>query len=141
MPETINFGGLEVRFLQSKDDTAGGLDMFEMTVQPQARMPVPHYHENWEETVYGLTGVTTFRVDGHDIPLGAGQTVFVRRGVVHSFRNDSATPSTALCVLTPGILGPEYFREMAAMVAGGAPDPAKMKEIMLRHGLVPAPGA
>jgi hypothetical protein len=30
---------------------------------------------------------------------------------------------------------------MAALVEGGAPDPAKMKEIMLRYGLVPVPGA
>jgi hypothetical protein len=28
---------------------------------------------------------------------------------------------------------------MAALLAAGAPDPAKMKEIMLRHGLHPAP--
>jgi hypothetical protein len=30
---------------------------------------------------------------------------------------------------------------MAALSAGGAPDPAKMKETMLRHGLVPQPMA
>jgi len=35
-------------------------------VQPNARMPVPHYHDRWDETVYGLTGVTTWRVDGQD---------------------------------------------------------------------------
>ena len=29
--------------------------------------------------------------------------------------------------------------EIAALLAGGASDPAKMKEIMLRHGLVPVP--
>jgi hypothetical protein len=42
-------------------------------------------------------------------------------------------------VLTPGVLGPEYFREIAALVANGTPDPAAVKETMLRHGLVPAP--
>jgi hypothetical protein len=36
------------------------------------------------------------------------------------------------------VLGPGYFREIAALLAEGAPDPAKMKAIMLRrHGLVP----
>jgi hypothetical protein len=29
---------------------------------------------------------------------------------------------------------------MAALLVGSAPDPAKMKEIMLRYGLIPAPG-
>jgi quercetin dioxygenase-like cupin family protein len=141
MPETVRFKDLELRFLQSREDTDGSLDVFEMTVEPNARVPVPHYHKSWDETVYGLTGVTTWRVDGHDIKVGPGQTVFIKRGVVHGFRNDAQEPATCLCILSPGVLGPAYFREMAALLASGAPDPAKMKETMLRHGLVPAPGA
>jgi quercetin dioxygenase-like cupin family protein len=141
MPETVRFKDLELRFLQSREDTDGSLDVFEMTVEPNARVPVPHYHKSWDETVYGLAGVTTWRVDGHDIKLGPGQTVFIKRGVVHGFRNDAQEPATCLCILSPGVLGPAYFREMAALLASGAPDPAEMKETMLRHGLVPAPGA
>jgi quercetin dioxygenase-like cupin family protein len=30
-------------------------------------MPVPHYHESWDEIVYGLTGTATWRIDGEDI--------------------------------------------------------------------------
>jgi quercetin dioxygenase-like cupin family protein len=139
MPEVIRIGGLELRFLRSKEDTGGSLDMFEMTVQPNARMPVPHHHETWDETIYGLAGVTTWRIDGQDVGLEPGQTVFIKRGVVHGFRNDTQEPATCLCVLSPGVLGPAYFREMAALIAGGAPDLAKMRETMLRYGLVPAP--
>jgi quercetin dioxygenase-like cupin family protein len=141
MSETIRIGGLELRFLQTKEDTGGSLDAFEMIVQPNARMPVPHYHESWDEVAYGLTGATTFRVAGEDIVLTPGQSVFVKRGIVHSFRNDTQEAATCLCFLTPGVLGPSYFREMAALLAGGAPDVAKMKETMLRYGLVPAPPA
>ena len=140
MPETIRIGGLELRFLHTGESTGGSLDAFEMTAQPNARMPVPHYHESWDELVYGLAGTSIWRVDGQDIALAPGQSVFIRRGVVHGFRNDSQAPATCLCVLTPGVLGPGYFREMAAALGSGAPDPAKMKQIMLRHGLVPAPG-
>ena len=138
MPETISFKRLELRFLQSKEDTGGSLDVFEMTVEPNARMPIPHHHENWDETVYGLTGVTTFRVSGQDITLGPGETVFIKRGIIHSFRNDTQEPATCLAILSPGVLGPGYFREMAALLADGAPDVGKLKETMLRHGLVPA---
>jgi quercetin dioxygenase-like cupin family protein len=134
MPEII-------RFLQSKEDTSGSLDMFEMTVEPNARVPVPHHHESWDETVYGLSGVITFRIDGQDVTLGPGETAFIRRGVIHGFRNDTQEPAICLCVLSPGVLGPGYFREMAALLADGPPDPAKLKETMLRHGLVPAPPA
>ena len=125
MPEVIAMGGLELRFLQSKEDTGGSLDLFEMTVQPNARMPVPHYHESWDETVYGLAGATTWHVDGQDVTVKPGQSVFIRRGIVHGFRNDTQAPATCLCVLSPGVLGPAYFREVAALLAQGAPDLAK----------------
>jgi quercetin dioxygenase-like cupin family protein len=143
MPETIRLGGLELRFLRSGEDTAGSLDLFEMTVQPKARMPVPHYHGNSDETVYGLAGTTTWRVDGQDIALAPGETVLIRRGVVHGFRNDGQEAATCLCVLTPVVLGPGYSRELAGLLggAGGPPDPARVKEVMLRHGLVPVPDA
>ena len=140
-PETIQMGGLAVRFLRSKDETAGSLDMFEMTVRPDARMPVPHYHESWDETVYGLSGTTPWRIDGRDVSVSSGQSAFIPRGTVHGFRNDTGETASCLCVLTPGVLGPAYFREFAALLAGGTPDPARMRETMLRHGLVPAPTA
>jgi quercetin dioxygenase-like cupin family protein len=142
MSETIRMGGLVLEFLHSKDDTGGSLDMFRMTVQPNARMPVPHYHESWDEAVYGLEGTLAFQVDGRDVAVGPGQSLFIPRGIVHAFRNDTPAPATCLSVLTPGVLGPGYFREIAGLVAAGAPDPARMKEVMLRHGLVPVmPGS
>ena len=141
MPETIRMGALELRFLQSKEETGGSLDLFEMTLQPNARMPVPHYHESWDETVYGLAGTSTWRVDGRDVDLAPGQAIFIRRGTVHGFTNRGSEPAVCLCVLTPGVLGPSYFREVAALIAAGAPDPERLKEVMLRHGLVPAPEA
>ena len=138
MPEIIRIGPIELRFLRSKHDTNGSLDLFEMTVPPSGRMPVPHYHRDWDETVYGLTGVVTFTVNGTPRDIGPGESLFIQRGVVHGFDNRSGATATCLSVLTPGVLGPEYFREIAALVAAGPPDEAKMREIMLRHGLVPA---
>ena len=84
-----------------------------------------------------LEGVSTWRVDGRDIDLTPGETVFIKRGIVHGFTNRSDGPAACLCMLSPGALGPQYFREMAALLAGGAPDPAQMKATMLRYGLVP----
>ena len=69
MPELINLGALQLKFLHSKETTGGSIDLFEMTLQPNARMPIPHYHESWDETIYGLSGVSTWRLDGEDIEL------------------------------------------------------------------------
>ena len=116
--KTISIGGLELRFLQTKDETAGSLDAFEMTVQPNARMPVAHHHESWDKTIYGLSAY--LRLDGQDLVLEPGQSIFIKRRIVHAFRNDTQEAASCLCILTPGVLGPGYFREIAALLAGGA---------------------
>jgi hypothetical protein len=46
-----------------------------------------------------------------------------------------------LAIVTPGVLRPDYFREIAAVVeaaAGGPPNAAAIVEVMRRHGLTPA---
>src|SRR5260370_21639781 len=102
MPEVIHLGSLKLKFLQSKDETAGSIDMFEMTLQPNARMPVPHYHDRWDETIYGLTGTTTWRVGGKDIYVSPRGTVFIKHGVGHRFTNRNKKPPTRLLTPTPG---------------------------------------
>ena len=57
-----------------------------------------------------------------------------RGRVDHPHRADAK----ALAIVTPGILGPDYFREVAAILdaaAGGPPDDAALGEVMRRHGL------
>lgn len=132
----IRIGGLTLEFLQDKDQTAGSLDLFRMTVQPKARVPAPHFHTDWDETIYGISGALIFRVDGRDVEVGPGMSVFIARGVIHSFRNDSDADATVLSVLTPGVLGPKYFQELSTLMAAGPPPPAKVKEIMDRYGLI-----
>ena len=139
MSELIDFGSFTVNFLQDKHGTDGGLDMFELTAQPKGKMPLPHYHEAWEETVYGVEGTMTYTIDGVDHHLGPGDSAFVPRNVVHAFDNRTDTVAKCLCILTPGVLGPEYFRELSAEIRTGKPDPAVMKEIMARHRLIPVP--
>lgn len=140
MAEVIRIGLLELRFLRNKHETGRSLDMFEMIVPPEGRMPVAHYHRDWDETVYGLNGTVTFMVGGEAHEISPGDVLFIPRGVVHGFDNRSGAPATCLCVLTPGVLGPEYFRELADLVAVGVPEVGRVREIMLRHGLVPADG-
>ena len=135
--ETVSMADIELRFLQTPESTGGSLTMFEMHLRPGGLMPVPHHHRDWEETVYGLTGTTTWTVDGRMGQVGPGQTVHIPRGIIHGFTNDSDDTATCLCVLTPGVLAPAYFREMADLVSGGKPDPVKLRDTMLRHGLVP----
>ena len=135
----VRIGSLELRFLVDETQSSGRLVMFEMTVPPSARVPAPHYHREVDEAVYVLEGVLTMSLDGHKHELRHGESLFVPRGSVHGFENLAGETARSLAVLTPGSIGRRYFEEVAAAVnVPGKPDLAAVKEIMLRHGLVPA---
>ena len=139
-PETIRVGQIEIRFLLESKDSHGQLAMFEFTVPAGAKVPVPHSHERYDETIYGLEGVLTFTVNGQPVDIAAGDTCFIPRGAVHGFNNLKPSDAKALAVVTPALIGPEFFREMAAIInAGGPPDVEKLKAVMSKHGLVPTP--
>jgi hypothetical protein len=60
---------------------------------------------------------------------------------VHGFDNRGDVDAAALAVVTPGLLGPDYFREVGAVLAtagASSPDFAALSEVMSRHGLTPA---
>lgn len=138
-PETIRAGQITIDFLLKAADANGSAAMFEFTVPAGAKVPVPHYHENFDETIYGLAGVMTFTIEGKAIDIAPGETCFIPRGAVHGFNNLKQEDSKTLAVITPALLGPNYFREMAAILnAGGPPDVEKLKQVMAKHGLVPA---
>jgi mannose-6-phosphate isomerase-like protein (cupin superfamily) len=80
----------------------------------------------------------TFTVEGKPVDIGPGESCFIPRGAVHVFNNLKQTDAKALAIVTPALIGPGYFKEMAAIVnAGGPPDVEKLKAVMLKHGLVP----
>ena len=141
--ETIHIGPLAVRFLITGDDAGGSVALFELTVPAAQRLAAPaHSHDHYEETIYGIEGVLTWTVDGQPIDVGPGEALCIPRGAVHRFDNAGGQDAKVLCAVTPAAIGPEYFRESAAVIneaAGGPPDRVKMAEIMRRHGLTPAP--
>ncbi len=139
--DTIAVGQLSVRFLVEGADSNGTVSVFEASVPANARMPAPHSHDGFEETIYGLEGVTKFTIDGDSTDLGPGDAVCVRRGAIHGFENGGHTDAKILCIATPGIFGPAYFHEVAEVLAasaGGPPDLTAIADVMRRHGLTPA---
>ena len=137
--EFIQVGQVGIRFLLEAADTNGSVAMFEFTVPAGAKVPLPHSHEHYDETIYGVEGVLTFTVEGKPVEIRPGDSCFVPRGAVHGFNNSHQTQAKGLAVITPALLGPAFFREMAAIVnTGGPPDAQKLQTVMAKHGLVPA---
>jgi quercetin dioxygenase-like cupin family protein len=140
--ELIQLGQLEVIFYAEGGDTDGHLDLYEVRVQPGARVPSAHHHVDTDETIYGLEGVMTYVV-GEDLhEIRAGERAFSPRGVTHYFGNRGASVARMLVCGTPGTLGAKYFRAIQALMAasaGGPPDLGKLAGVMRAHGLEPRP--
>ena len=138
--KTITVGQIEVRFLVESTDSNGTATVFECTVPANAKVPVPHSHDAFEETIYGLEGVTTYTVDGQAIEIGPGDAACIERSAVHGFANHGPADAKFLAIATPGVFGPAYFREIGDLIdaaAGGPPDLAALAQVVRRHGLSP----
>ena len=137
--ETIRIGQIGINFLLEAADTNGSVAMFEFMVPVGAKVPLPHSHKHYDETIYGVEGVITFTVDGRTVHIGPGESCFIPRGAVHGFNNLKRADAKALAVVTPALIGPDFFKETAAIInAGGPPDIEKLRAVMTKHGLVPA---
>jgi len=140
--EEINVGGLVIRFLVEGEQSAGSVAVFEFDVPAGAKVAAAHSHDGYEETIYGLEGMLTWTIEGVATEVAPGEALCIPRGAVHQFDNRGDVGAKALAIVTPGILGPDYFREVAAILAaaaGGPPDLAAIAAVMGRHGLTPAP--
>ena len=137
--EAIKIGPIGIRFLLTGEDSGGSVSVFEVSVPAGQKLPAPaHKNDAYEEVLYGIEGVLIWTVDDTPIAVGPGEALCIPRGAVHRFENRGSEAAKQLCVITPAIMGPAYFREAAAVIgsaAGGPPDRAQMLEVFRRHGM------
>jgi quercetin dioxygenase-like cupin family protein len=138
--EEIRVGDMAIRFLVEGAQSAGSVAVFEFDVPAGAKVAAAHSHDGYEETIYGLEGVLTWTIEGTPTDVGPGETICITRGAVHHFDNARDVDAKALAIVTPGVLGPDYFREIAAVLdaADGPPDLGALAAVVRRHGLTPA---
>jgi quercetin dioxygenase-like cupin family protein len=139
--DEIRIGQLAIRFLLEGKHTDGAAAVFEFDVPAGAAVPAGHSHDAYDETIYVLEGVLTWTIEGRAVDVAPGEVIHIQRGEVHRFDNAHETDAKALAFVTPAILSPNYFREVAAVIdaaAGGPPDLEAIETAMRRHGLTPA---
>jgi quercetin dioxygenase-like cupin family protein len=142
MSDAIHLGPITVTFSVEAEDSNGSATVARIDVAAGAGVPLAHFHDAFEETIYGLAGTTVFTVDGERRPIGPDDTFCIKRGAVHSFVVEGDADAAFLAIATPGVFGRAYFEDLRAALAanGGVPDPAAFGAIMQRHGLTPVSG-
>jgi len=137
MHETIRVGGMNITFLMTRHETADALDLLEVTIPPGDSVVVPHTHLNYDEWVLGLNGTTTWTLNGEIQLLHPGESLFIPRGTPHFFANVHEEVGRVVCLQTPGVMGPEYYREIARHYQCEHIDPAGIRDVMCRYGVDP----
>jgi quercetin dioxygenase-like cupin family protein len=83
--------------LQRHDLSIPGWEAIQLRVDFAPGASFPAHRHPGEEIIYVLSGTLEYQLQGQPpVRLGAGQVLFVPRGVFHSARNIGATPGSEL---------------------------------------------
>ena len=81
-----------------------------------------HTHDQHEEVIHLTSGKGFARIDGQDIPMEAGSTVFIGRDRKHGFVNPGPEPMSFVWFLMPGGLE-DFFAAIGRERTPGQPAP------------------
>ena len=94
------YGDSLFEFLIPTETTGGLLAVFRSTM-PEGFSPPRHIHTREDEVFVVESGDVCFEIDGRRLLAGPGTSVFMPRGVPHSFRVQSPE-ARVLGIMTPG---------------------------------------
>jgi len=93
----------------------------------------PHRHRNESETIHVVDGEFEFQVDGARSRLGAGESIHVPRGIVHSSANVGDSTGRRIVIFSPAGIE-RFFAETGSPTPGANVDRAAALASALRHG-------
>lgn len=133
-PAPLNIVGEETLVKVSSDDSDGTLAFFHLTAPPMSGPP-RHVHSREDELFYVLEGELVFELDGERHTVHAGDTVYLRRGVVHAYQNFTTSDARLLIVTTPGAFCNLFIELSAATPPNGLPSFDLIDAIATRYGI------
>lgn len=100
LPEPVWYGNSLFEFLVPAESSGGTISVFRSTFAA-GFSPPRHVHTREDEVFMVEAGAVTFWIDERELAAGPGTTVYMPRGVPHTFRVDS-DGAVMLGVMTPG---------------------------------------
>lgn len=100
--------------------------------------PPPHRHLAEDELFYVYEGEISFTAGGQTRTVGAGESIFVARGIAHGYRNDGDAPARMVAVYTPsGMEG--WFREVCTPAEDPTTDPPAVTPELIQRMIEAGP--
>ena len=134
--DSVNLGGLGVRFMIDGDTAGGGFSLVEHPIAPRALAAPLHRHANEDEYSYVLEGRMGAQLGDETVEAGPGELVFKPRGQWHAFWNPGDEPARVLEIISPAGFE-QYFTDIAPLLPPSRPEPdfAALAEVQARYGL------
>ncbi len=108
-----------VSFVGPGSVTGGEFGLFRWNMTGGSGGAGTHFHRTFSESFYVLNGAVTLFDGTTWVKAGEGDFLYVPRGGVHGFRNDSDADASMLILFSPGIPRENYFRELAEITRSG----------------------
>ncbi len=134
--ESVQIGGLGVRFMVDENESGGGFSLVEHPIAPRALAAPMHVHEREDEYSFILEGRVGVQIGDVVRVAGPGDLVLKPRAIWHAFWNAGDEPARLLEIISPAGFE-RYFRDLAPLFPPQAPDPdfAGIAEVQARYGL------
>jgi quercetin dioxygenase-like cupin family protein len=111
--------GTVARFVATGSSTRDDFGLYRWEMPASTGGATGHFHRTFSESFYVLDGNPSF-FDGENwTQAEPGFFLYVPRGGIHGFKNESPTPATFLILFSPGIAREGYFEALAEIGASG----------------------
>jgi quercetin 2,3-dioxygenase len=120
----------------TSEESGGSCTTFELSAMPQTG-PQLHVHHREDEWYYVLSGEFIFKAGGEEHSLPVGGSIWLPRGIPHTWANISSQEAKLILVCMPGGFE-KFFEEMGKQMADvhdAAAAEKTMREVMARHGM------
>lgn len=111
--------GERMQFVQTAEDTDGGLLQLMLTVKPKGFVAAAHIHPIQEERILVKSGTLRLRAGDEESLLTKGQTGVIARGTQHVWWNDGADELNALVEFRPALQIEDLFISLFALAMDG----------------------
>jgi quercetin dioxygenase-like cupin family protein len=133
-PAPLNIVGEETLVKVAAEDSEETLAFFHLVAPPMSGPP-RHVHTREDELFYVLEGELVFELDGERHTVSAGDTVYLRRGVVHTYQNFTTSNARLLIATVPGMFSRFFVELSAATPAGGLPALDRLDALATKYGV------
>jgi mannose-6-phosphate isomerase-like protein (cupin superfamily) len=118
-------------------DTQGAYTVVEALVPPESGSGL-HRHWSYDEAALVTDGNFDCYIDGKQLTLGAGESVYWPRGAIHKFRSIGPIDGRILFICSPGRIFEEFVEQVSSPNQTGSANSAPavdFRRIASKHGI------